>query len=276
MALIILNMDVYFILGYFLALIVGVSLGLIGSGGSILTVPILVYLMGINPVVATAYSLFIVGITSLVGGLKSAKLGLVDFKKVIGFGIPSIIAVYLTRRYILPALPEVIWSTSSFILTKNMALMLLFAVIMILAAFSMIKKEKDKKISTEQKTASYFWVILEGTIVGVVTGLVGAGGGFLIIPALVILAKTPMKIAVGTSLFIIALKSIIGFLGDLQILSDINWTLLISFTILSLIGIFIGINLTKKMDGAKLKTGFGYFVLIMAVYILYMELIAKN
>jgi len=276
LALIILNMDVYFILGYFLALIVGVSLGLIGSGGSILTVPILVYLMGINPVVATAYSLFIVGITSLVGGLKSAKLGLVDFKKVIGFGIPSIIAVYLTRRYILPALPEVIWSTSSFILTKNMALMLLFAVIMILAAFSMIKKEKDKKISTEQKTASYFWVILEGTIVGVVTGLVGAGGGFLIIPALVILAKTPMKIAVGTSLFIIALKSIIGFLGDLQILSDINWTLLISFTILSLIGIFIGINLTKKMDGAKLKTGFGYFVLIMAVYILYMELIAKN
>ena len=276
MALIILNMDVYFILGYFLALIVGVSLGLIGSGGSILTVPILVYLMGINPVVATAYSLFIVGITSLVGGLKSAKIGLVDFKKVIGFGIPSIIAVYLTRRYILPALPEVIWSTSSFILTKNMALMLLFAVIMILAAFSMIKKEKDKKISTEQKTASYLWVILEGTIVGVVTGLVGAGGGFLIIPALVILAKTPMKIAVGTSLFIIALKSIIGFLGDLQILSDINWTLLISFTILSLIGIFIGINLTKKMDGAKLKTGFGYFVLIMAVYILYMELIAKN
>lgn len=276
MALIILNMDVYFILGYFLALIVGVSLGLIGSGGSILTVPILVYLMGINPVVATAYSLFIVGITSLVGGLKSAKLGLVDFKKVIGFGIPSIIAVYLTRRYILPALPEIIWSTSSFTLTKNMALMLLFAVIMILAAFSMIKKEKDKKISTEQKTASYFWVILEGTIVGVVTGLVGAGGGFLIIPALVILAKTPMKIAVGTSLFIIALKSIIGFLGDLQILSDINWTLLISFTILSLIGIFIGINLTKKMDGAKLKTGFGYFVLIMAVYILYMELIAKN
>jgi uncharacterized membrane protein YfcA len=269
-------MDVYFILGYFLALIVGVSLGLIGSGGSILTVPILVYLMGINPVVATAYSLFIVGITSLVGGLKSAKLGLVDFKKVIGFGIPSIIAVYLTRRYILPALPEIIWSTSSFTLTKNMALMLLFAVIMILAAFSMIKKEKDKKISTEQKTASYFWVILEGTIVGVVTGLVGAGGGFLIIPALVILAKTPMKIAVGTSLFIIALKSIIGFLGDLQILSDINWTLLISFTILSLIGIFIGINLTKKMDGAKLKTGFGYFVLIMAVYILYMELIAKN
>ena len=276
MALIILNMDVYFILGYFLALIVGVSLGLIGSGGSILTVPILVYLMGINPVVATAYSLFIVGITSLVGGLKSAKLGLVDFKKVIGFGIPSIIAVYLTRRYILPALPEIIWSTSSFTLTKNMALMLLFAVIMILAAFSMIKKEKDKKISTEQKTASYFWVILEGTIVGIVTGLVGAGGGFLIIPALVILAKTPMKIAVGTSLFIIALKSIIGFLGDLQILSDINWTLLISFTILSLIGIFIGINLTKKMDGAKLKTGFGYFVLIMAVYILYMELIAKN
>ena len=276
MALIILNMDVYFILGYFLALIVGVSLGLIGSGGSILTVPILVYLMGINPVVATAYSLFIVGITSLVGGLKSAKLGLVDFKKVIGFGIPSIIAVYLTRRYILPSLPEVIWSTSSFTLTKNMALMLLFAVIMILAAFSMIKKEKDKTISTEQKTASYFWVILEGTIVGIVTGLVGAGGGFLIIPALVILAKTPMKIAVGTSLFIIALKSIIGFLGDLQILSDINWTLLISFTILSLIVIFIGINLIKKMNGAKLKTGFGYFVIIMAVYILYMELIAKN
>lgn len=263
-------MDLNILIGYFLALLVGISLGLIGSGGSILTVPILVYLMGINPVVATAYSLFIVGISSLVGGLKSAKLGLVDFTKVIGFGIPSIISVYLTRRYLLPALPEYIWSTANFSITKNMALMLLFAIVMILAAFSMIKKEK-KQLS-EVKNASYIWIILEGIIVGVITGLVGAGGGFLIIPALVILAKTPMKVAVGTSLFIIALKSIFGFVGDLQILNNIDWTLLIIFTSLSVFGIFIGIQLTKKIDGTKLKTGFGYFVLFMAVYILYMEL----
>jgi uncharacterized membrane protein YfcA len=267
-------MEVYLIFGYFLALLVGISLGLVGRGGSILTVPILVYLMGVNPVEATAYSLFIVGITSLIGGVKSAKAGMVDFKKVIGFGIPSIIAVYLTRRYLVPAIPEQIFNFSTLVLTKNMALMLLFAVVMLLAAYSMIKKEKPNAI--EPKQASYLLIIIEGAVVGVLTGLVGAGGGFLIIPALVILAKTPMKIAVGTSLFIIALKSIIGFTGDLQNLTSIDWPLLIIFTILSIIGIYIGLWLTKKIDGSKLKKGFGYFVLIMAVYILFMELVIKS
>jgi len=266
--------DIYIILGYFLSLLVGISLGLVGSGGSILTVPILVYLMGVNPVIATAYSLFIVGITSLVGGFKSAKAGMVDYKKVVGFGIPSILAVYLTRRLIVPAIPEVVLSISSFTLSKNMALMILFAIVMILAAYSMIKTEKTTAI--EPKKSPYFFVILEGIFVGVLTGLVGAGGGFLIIPALVIIAKTPMKIAVGTSLVIIALKSISGFIGDLQNLTIIDWKLLLIFTALSVLGIFIGLALTNKIDGEKLKKGFGYFVLIMAVYILFMELIIKT
>jgi uncharacterized membrane protein YfcA len=173
-----------------------------------------------------------------------------------------------------PAIPEQIFSFSTVVLTKNMALMLLFAVVMLLAAYSMIKKEKPNTI--EPKQAPYILIIVEGAVVGVLTGLVGAGGGFLIIPALVILAKTPMKIAVGTSLFIIALKSIIGFTGDLQNLTSIDWPLLIIFTILSIIGIYIGLWLTKKIDGSKLKKGFGYFVLIMAVYILFMELVIKT
>ncbi|AYW36598.1 sulfite exporter TauE/SafE family protein [Capnocytophaga canimorsus] len=261
-------------LGYFLALLVGVSLGLIGSGGSILTLPILVYLMGVDPILATAYSLFVVGITALVGGINNALQGQVHFKSVVIFGLPSIVAVYLTRTYLLPFIPETIFQWNHFTFSKSMALMILFAVVMILASVAMIKPCKNCSES-ENSTLKYNYpmILLEGLIVGVLTGLVGAGGGFLIIPALVLLARMPMKLAVGTSLFIIAIKSLLGFLGDLQtsyIL--INWRLLLYFTLLSVIGIFIGMLLAKKIKGNRLKTAFGWFVLIMGTYILIKEL----
>lgn len=150
-------MEITDIIGYFLTLLVGVSLGLIGSGGSILTVPILVYLMGVNPVMATAYSLFIVGTTSLVGGAKNAMEGMVDFKTAIGFGIPSIISVYLTRLWLIPIIPEEIFSLQSFIFTKNTALMTLFALVMILASVSMIKKSKPQQEILQKR--SYVFVI---------------------------------------------------------------------------------------------------------------------
>jgi uncharacterized protein len=263
------------ILGYILAVFVGISLGLIGSGGSILTVPILVYIMGVDPVLATAYSLFIVGATALVGGIQSASLGKVDFKTVIIFGIPSIAAVYLTRAFIVPFIPEHVFSVGGFEVTKPILLMLLFAAVMVAASISMIKPSKNKGIeSTEEvkMTYNYPMILLEGTVVGVLTGLVGAGGGFLIIPALVLLAKMPMKLAVGTSLFIIATKSLIGFTGDLKGAEVIDWTLLGIFTAASVIGIFIGILLAKKIPGEKLKTAFGWFVLVMGIYIIVKEL----
>jgi hypothetical protein len=262
------------IVGYLLAAIVGISLGLIGSGGSILTVPILVYVMGISPVLATAYSLFIVGSTALVGGVQSAIQKKVDFKTVLIFGIPSIAAVYATRMWLVPLIPQELFSIGSLVITKSIALMLLFAVVMILASISMIKsgKKKDEVDENAPMKYNYPMILLEGAVVGLLTGLVGAGGGFLIIPALVILARMPMKLAVGTSLFIIAAKSLIGFIGDLQGKEVIDWKQLGSFTGFAVVGIFIGIFLSKKIPGDKLKKAFGWFVLVMGIYIIIKEI----
>ncbi len=261
------------IAGFALATIVGISLGLIGSGGSILAVPILVYVMGVSPVLSTAYSLFIVGITALVGGVQSAMQKTVDFKTVFIFGIPSIIAVYAARMWLMPVIPHELFSIGSLVVTKPIALMLLFALVMIIASVSMIMPD-TKKETNENSNISYNYpmILLEGTVVGVLTGLVGAGGGFLIIPALVLLARMPMKLAVGTSLFIIAAKSLIGFIGDLQGNQIIDWKLLGGFTAFAVAGIFIGIILSKKMPGEKLKKAFGWFVLIMGVYIIIKEI----
>ncbi len=262
------------LLGYALAVLVGISLGLIGSGGSILTVPILVYVMAVEPVLATAYSLFVVGATALVGGIRNATEGKVDFRTAVVFGIPSIATVYLTRAYLIPLIPDTLFSVGDFQLTKSVALMVLFAVVMMMASVSMIRPSKQGEDNESSATIRYNYpmILLEGSLVGILTGLVGAGGGFLIIPALVLLARMPMKLAVGTSLFIIAAKSLLGFLGDLQNREGIDWLLLSLFTAFSVVGIFIGSFLSKKIDGGKLKTAFGWFVLVMGVYILFKEL----
>jgi len=264
-------MEILEILGYFGALVIGVVLGLIGGGGSILTVPVLVYLLAINPVTATAYSLFVVGTSALVGAFKNMQKKLVDFRTAIVFSIPAFIAVYATRKYMVPAIPESLFSVAGFEITKNIGIMLFFAIIMILAAVSMIRQNGRKKVETEEISYNYPLIIIEGIVVGVLTGIVGAGGGFLIIPALVLLAKLPMKKAVATSLLIIAIKSLIGFIGDVQNM-DINWMFLAIFTGISVVGMFIGIYLNKFIDGKKLKKGFGWFVLLMGVYIVWAEI----
>jgi uncharacterized membrane protein YfcA len=263
------------ILGYIASIFIGIALGLIGGGGSILTVPVLVYLFAIDAVAATAYSLFIVGLTSAVGSASYFRSGLVNVKTAIIFGIPSIIAVFLTRSYIVPAIPKEVFTLNGFIVTKSILIMLLFAILMIAASYSMIKKEKNK-ISKEQELQKFNYpiILLEGAIVGVLTGLVGAGGGFLIIPALVILSKLPMKEAVGTSLVIIAAKSLIGFFGE-GAETYINWNLLLSVSAFAIVGIFIGTILSKKVDGAKLKPAFGWFVLVMGIYIIIKETLLK-
>jgi uncharacterized membrane protein YfcA len=263
-------MEVLEILGFIAALLIGLVLGLIGGGGSILTVPVLVYLMYINPVTATAYSLFIVGSAALVGAFQNMKKGLVDYRTAVVFSIPAFIAVYLTRKFIVPAIPENLFTIGDYLLTKNVGIMVFFAIIMVLAAFSMIWSNSKEVVEQKKVNYNYPLIMIEGFVIGILTGVVGAGGGFLIIPALVILANLPMKKAVATSLLIIAVKSLIGFIGDVENL-EIDWRFLSSFTGLSVVGIFIGTWLSTFIDGKKLKKGFGWFVLIMGVYIIVKE-----
>ncbi|MGH2624106.1 MAG: sulfite exporter TauE/SafE family protein, partial [Sphingobacterium sp.] len=260
------------IIGYIASILIGVLLGLIGGGGSILTVPVLVYLFAIMPVSATAYSLFIVGVTSVVGSISYFKKGLVNVRTAIVFGIPSIIAVYMTRKFLVPAIPAELFTFGDFVVSKNIFLMLLFAALMIVASYTMLKpKKSEQQVIIEPQHFNYPLILLEGGIVGMITGLVGAGGGFLIIPALVILAKLPMKEAVGTSLVIIAAKSLFGFSGELG-QADIAWSFLFSLTGLAILGIFLGSYLLKYVNGDKLRPAFGVFVLVKGIYILTKEI----
>ncbi len=269
-----LNMEIIALVGYAAAIIIGVSLGLIGGGGSILTVPVLVYILGIDPVLATAYSLFVVGSTSLVGSFTYMRKQLVDYKTALVFAVPSFIAVFLTRKFVVPSLPDPLFAMGEMQVTKSIGIMVFFAVIMLAASYSMIRGNGKKDSEDENEVKFNIPLIaVEGIIVGLITGLVGAGGGFLIIPALVLLAKLPMKMAVGTSLLIIAAKSLIGFLGDVSN-QAIDWHMLLIFTGLSIVGIFIGSSLSKKINEKALKKGFGWFVLVMGIYIIFKELIS--
>lgn len=265
------SLDSSSIVGAIASMLIGLSLGLIGGGGSILTVPVLVYLFNVDPLQATAYSLFIVGATSAIGAFPKYKEGQVNLKTALIFGAPSIIAVYATRKWVVPAIPTQIGQWGEFVLTKNVLLMLLFALLMVAASFSMISTQKS--LGVAEKKSQFFnypLIFIEGAVVGLLTGLVGAGGGFLIIPALVILTGLPMKQAVGTSLLIIAAKSLIGFTGDVTE-QAIEWVFLGFVTAMAIVGIMVGNQLSKKIDGNKLKKGFGWFVLVMGLYILIKE-----
>jgi uncharacterized membrane protein YfcA len=258
------------IIGFVLAIVMGFTLGLLGGGGSILTVPILVYALSINPVLATAYSLFVVGTTSVVGAWRKSSQKLVDWKTGLIFALPSLIAVFLTRYLLVPAIPEELFSIGDFLVTKQIGIMIFFAIIMLLASYSMIKGSTEPEQGGE-KAFNYPLIFLEGAVVGLVTGLVGAGGGFLIVPALVLLVRLPIKIAIGTSLVIISIKSLIGFLGDLGSGQIIDWTFLLSFTTFSIVGMFFGIYATKYIKAEALKKGFAWFVLLMAIFIMFKE-----
>lgn len=259
------------IAGYIASLVIGISLGLIGGGGSILTVPVLVYLFNVEPILATAYSLFIVGFSSLVGAFPKYRQGMVNLKTALIFGIPSIAAVFATRKFIVPLIPVEVFTIGEFVVTRNILMMLLFAVLMVFASVSMIREKSGNDEEPAVQKFNYPLILLEGAVVGMLTGLVGAGGGFLIIPALVLLSKLPMKQAVGTSLLIIAAKSLIGFTGDLSHFS-MDWKLLLVVTTLAVAGIFVGNALNRKIDGDKLKKGFGWFVLVMGIYIIIKEI----
>jgi len=259
------------IAGYIASLIIGISLGLIGGGGSILTVPVMVYLFGVQPLLATSYSLFVVGITSLFGAITNFRKGRVNLKTALLFGFSSVVTVFFTRKFLIPSIKGLTLTVAGFTITEPIFTMILFSILMIMAAYTMIVK----KSNTEEKIASsknnnFTHLFLYGIIIGFITGLLGAGGGFLLIPTLVLLLGLPMKEAVGTSLLIIALNSLIGFTGDLGHFI-IEWKLLLRVTLIAIIGILIGGQLAKKIEGEKLKKAFGWFILIMGIYIIAKE-----
>jgi uncharacterized protein len=259
------------IIGYVASLLIGISLGMIGGGGSILTVPVMVYLFGLQPLLATSYSLFVVGSTSLIGAFSNFRKGMVNIKAVLLFGTSSIVTVFLTRKYLVPLIPKNIVKIGGVTITEAFLTMALFAVLMLTASIGMIR---NKSISVKGQECRFGKLVGYGIVIGLVTGFLGAGGGFLLIPALVVLLKLPMKTAIGTSLMIIALNSLIGFTGDLGHFS-MDWLFLLKITAIAATGIFIGGAIGKKISGDYLKKGFGWFVLVMGIYIIVKETILK-
>jgi uncharacterized membrane protein YfcA len=257
-------------IGFLASFVMGVVLGVMGGGGSILTVPIMVYLFGLAPSVATGASLFIVGTTALIGGLMFIRKGEVDFRIGLWFAVPSLVGVNISRGFVIPHLPAVIANISGFVLTKDILVMATFSVLMIGASFSMLKSRKNQK---RTMSASASWkemlaIALQGLGVGAIAGFVGAGGGFLIIPALVLLAGLSMRVAVGTSLMIIAFQSLLGFAGDVWRGATVDWRLLTSVAVAAAAGILIGTTVADRIEEKKLKIGFGWFVLVMGTAIL--------
>lgn len=261
------------IFGYVASVCIGLILGLLGGGGSILSIPILVYLFHIDAVLASAYSLFIVGTTSFVGAIPKYKEHLVNIRAGLLFGIPSIVSTFITRKWIVHALPDIIIESDSVVISKRLLLLGLFGILMIVASISMIRG-RQIPISDEDRIRTV-WLIIQGIFIGFLTGLVGAGGGFLIIPSLVILTRLNFKTAVGTSLFIISINSFSGFMGDV-LNYPMNWTFLLEITSLAVMGIFIGNNLSTRISSLKLRKAFGWFVLAMGCFILFRETLFSN
>ncbi len=266
-----LHLCIMIVAGYIASILIGLSLGLVGGGGSILTVPVLVYLFGIDAMQATYYSLFIVGSTSLVGAFRHYRQGNVQLRVAALFGITSIATILFVRRFLLPLVPKVLFAAGDMVITRQMATMTLFALLMVAASLSMIRGGNAESAIDENGENKTLQFILAGIGIGVVTGVLGAGGGFLLIPALVLLLRLPMKQAVGTSLLIIALNSLSGFAGDLGS-ANVNWQFLLTITAIAVAGILVGTRLSRNIPGHKLKEGFGWLVLIMGIYIFIREI----
>lgn len=263
------------IAGYLASALIGLSLGMIGGGGSILAVPVLVYLFHQPASSATTDSLLVVGLTALVGSIAYWRQGLVDLRTAVAFGIPSVISVIITKTAITPAIPDPMLRIGGLELNKDKGLLVLFAILMVLAATSMLKPQNEIGVDEgESASLPIPWKIaLAGAVVGFVTGLVGAGGGFLLVPALVVLMRLPMKSAVGTSLFLIGVNATIGFTSALIREPQREWGLIATITALALVGLVVGSRLSRHISAAKLKVGFGVFVLVFGSFVILKELL---
>lgn len=257
--------------GYIAAVFIGLILGMIGAGGAVLAVPVLVYLFGLDPTLATAYSLFVVGVTAAIGAAMRYKVIIMHWRIALLFAVPSLTTIFLTRMYVVPAIPEVVFSMGDYELSKGTLLLTVFAVVMFFSAFSMISHRQPEELEGKTVSLNYVFLVLRNASIGVLFGLVGAGGGFLIVPALVLTMKLSMKHAVATSLLIVSINTMLGFLGDVAN-QTIDWKFLLGFCLISVAGMLIGSYLAKGIKSEYLKKGFGWFVLIMSILILTKEL----
>lgn len=255
------------IIGSILALAMGIILGLIGGGGSILTLPILVYFFGLPVSIATAYSLFVVGLTSTMGTALVARRRMIDVHAAVIFAPVSAITVFVVRRFLLPSLPNS-FTFGTLQVSLDSLLLILFAVVMLASSASMIWYKNKEKPESQDDTLSYPHMIAVAMGVGLLTGVVGAGGGFLFVPSLILFASLSVKRAIGTSLAIIAVNSFVGFFGDLLAGMSIDWRFLLFFSIAPVIGIIAGDALAAHISGPHLKKTFGWFVLITGLAIM--------
>ncbi len=262
-------------IGIILFLFIGLILGLIGGGGSILGVPVLVYIMGFQADDATSYSLFIVGITSLIGAITYLKKGEISVESILQFAIASMITVFCVRKFIMPSIPNHFdWFNIQ--ISKHVLIMFLFSILILFSSFFMIKKGKPNKINQvkwdefAKSPLGLPIVIILGVFVGFITGFIGAGGGFIIVPVLIFFLRLSFKKAIGTSLCIIAINSLIGFTGNLGH-QEINWLLLLCISIVCVFGIIVGSFLSDKVSSTKLKPAFGWFTLCVGVFVIIKE-----
>ena len=258
------------IIGYLSCFMVGLILGLIGAGGSLLIIPILVYFFAIDIVAATSYSLIIVGATSMVGVVQRIREASVDLKTGLILGIPSIVTIFITRKWLLPSIPEMLFQTQGIVLTKRHLILVLFSLLIFTASYCMLSKNHGNIIKYKQGNTLYMIVL--GSLIGLLTGIVGIGGGFLLLPALIFMAGLPFSIAVGTSLFIIAIKSLTGFTADLSHLT-IDWSFLLLIVGFTTAGICSGNIISGKFSSVMLKHYFGWFTLLVGIVILLKETI---
>ena len=262
-------------IAYILALFVGITLGLVGAGGSILTLPILVKIAGIEPKHATTYSLFIVGFTAMIGAINYYRKGLLHVKTAAIFVLPSVTIILLMRRIIMPMLPVDFYEFDNFILKTNTVIIVIFSIVMFFAALNMIRNKRQSNENQDIKDINFNYkaIFFQGIVIGFLTGLVGAGGGFLILPSLGRFAKLPIRLTIGTSLVIIAVNSFSGFVTDLVAIDFVlEWDFLLIFSAIAGTGIFIGMYISNYINAVQLKKIFGWFVLCMAIYFLTKEI----
>jgi len=263
-------LEITHILGYLGATVTGIVLGLLGGGGALLSIPVLVYLFHIEPQLATSYSLLLIGITASSGAYQNIRKKLVDYNAALYYGVPSVIAVYAVRRWGMPNLPKVIFTLNGYSVDKNLFILIILAIVMFIAAYKMITSKAPDSEETEHEV-DHVRLAFFAVLIGAFLGLVGAGGGFLMVPALMYFANVHTKKAIGTSLLLVAINSFIGFMGDMRSHVQIDWTFFATFALFSVAGVFIGHYLATYIHNNKLKKYFGWFILVTAIFIVVKE-----